>query len=1004
MNLKEFVDPPRQYRPSPFWSWNDVMEPSEIENRIREMKKKGFGGFFMHARKGLRTRYLSDDWMRAIRRGVEVARELEMEAWLYDEDRWPSGFAGGNTTEGKDENLAMALTWTGEASTLESDVLEKAAAFTRKNAENGLVLLRERPADLTGVGVFYERRYTRGHGRFNGEGYVDLLNPDTVKDFIENTYEKYSKLFRYDFGKYMPGIFTDEPNVNRVIKLRPNDDQSAFSFPWTSGFAEYFEKIHGYSPLDHLHRLVDGSEEGFKFRHDFWRTVNERFIEAFTVSLANWCKEHEVLFTGHYLFEDDFYSMTVSGGSVMAHYEYMDIPGIDHLGRNIRNPWTAKQLSSAANQLGKKRAVCEIFGAAGQSMTFEDMKWIADFNLALGVTFLCPHLTAFSLKGERKHDFPPTFSYHQPYWDHFRAACDYLARVSWAVSRGKSTAPVLVLHPLLSAYGVLDINIPDGGVKLQAVESSFRGLVRELLAEHIEFDLGDERILIAHGKASGGRLSVGESQYRCVVLPLAYTWLSSTLDLLESFTGTVIILGDIPARVSGAESERLRLFAGRPNVSILQDLPADAVNLVVEKIGRDVSVTRPDGAQAQNVLVNHRTEAAAHIIFLANTDRTSPQDITVDLNALGGTVEMDPLTGRAYRYASKLESGRTIIKTSLPAAGSRIFLVDQTQTSVEGAEIPQPPEEVITIEGPYAFQRLHDNILTLDRCTLEIDGKVLLKNQPVWKARKSIWQATGISEYDDYQPWVLEMKNVRTRTNKTVFTFTFTVQNIPERLELAMESADRFTVEVNGKQVETSAGKWHIDRAISGFAIAEQVVQGVNTIRAVTDFLWDTEIENIYLVGDFAVGQEEEGFPVTREPDTLSLGSWVEKGYPFYSGTMIYKMEFDLSDIEQYRHELDLSGARGSTFYITVNGVEIGSVPFSPWRGEVTSALKKGLNTVEVEVVGTLRNTLGPLHHTGGDSLDWTGPREFEDEERWTDSYQFAPYGFIEPPKLIKIG
>ena len=55
MNLKEFVNPTKKYRPAPFWSWNDVMDPFEIEKAIREMKKKGFGGFFIHARPGLRT-------------------------------------------------------------------------------------------------------------------------------------------------------------------------------------------------------------------------------------------------------------------------------------------------------------------------------------------------------------------------------------------------------------------------------------------------------------------------------------------------------------------------------------------------------------------------------------------------------------------------------------------------------------------------------------------------------------------------------------------------------------------------------------------------------------------------------------------------------------------------------------------------------------------------------------------------------------------------------------
>ena len=329
--------------------------------------------------------------------------------------------------------------------------------------------------------------------------------------------------------------------------------------------------------------------------------------------------------------------------------------------------------------------------------------------------------------------------------------------------------------------------------------------------------------------------------------------------------------------------------------------------------------------------------------------------------------------------------------------------MDQTQTSVEQKEIRIPDEEPLTIEGPYSFQRLQENTLTLDRCTLEIDGAAILKNEPVWKARKAIWEKTGIAEYEGYQPWVMETRNVRTRTNKTVLTFEFTVKNIPEKLELTMESADRFTVEINGKAVETSAGKWHIDRKFPVFTITDHVVEGINVIRATTDFLWDTEIESIYLAGDFAVGPESDGFPINREEETIPAGNWVEHGYPFYAGSLVYKIGFDLDHVDPYRYELDLSGAKGSNVLVTVNGVEIGSLPFSPRRGDITGALKEGENTIEIEVDGTLRNTLGP-HHYSVDNPDWTGPKEFMDEEHWTDSYKFVPYGFLEPPKLIKIG
>lgn len=59
------------------------------------MRAHGMGGFFMHSREGLETPYLSPEWMDCIRQTVQAAKEAGMNAWLYDEDRWPSGFAGG---------------------------------------------------------------------------------------------------------------------------------------------------------------------------------------------------------------------------------------------------------------------------------------------------------------------------------------------------------------------------------------------------------------------------------------------------------------------------------------------------------------------------------------------------------------------------------------------------------------------------------------------------------------------------------------------------------------------------------------------------------------------------------------------------------------------------------------------------------------------------------------------------------------------------------------------
>ena len=103
--MKQTIETIRSLSPSygsiPFWSWNDKLEESELRRQIRDMKELGMNGFFMHARGGLETEYLSDEWFDCINACVDEARKLGMEAWSYDENGWPCGFAGGKLLEDK---------------------------------------------------------------------------------------------------------------------------------------------------------------------------------------------------------------------------------------------------------------------------------------------------------------------------------------------------------------------------------------------------------------------------------------------------------------------------------------------------------------------------------------------------------------------------------------------------------------------------------------------------------------------------------------------------------------------------------------------------------------------------------------------------------------------------------------------------------------------------------------------------------------------------------------
>ena len=99
-NLYEkFQNPGNAYRGKPFWAWNGELEIGELKRQADVFQKMGFGGYFMHSRTGLATEYLGKDWFRLINEVADYAQEQGMEAWLYDEDRWPSGSAGGLATQ-----------------------------------------------------------------------------------------------------------------------------------------------------------------------------------------------------------------------------------------------------------------------------------------------------------------------------------------------------------------------------------------------------------------------------------------------------------------------------------------------------------------------------------------------------------------------------------------------------------------------------------------------------------------------------------------------------------------------------------------------------------------------------------------------------------------------------------------------------------------------------------------------------------------------------------------
>ena len=311
--LAEFASPSCAYRGKPFWAWNGKLEEEELRRQIRVMRKMGLGGFFMHSRVGLSTEYLGEQWFEAVEACIDEAGKQGMEAWLYDEDRWPSGAAGGLVTRNakyRMRHLKLEVVENGATLKWADDVLAVFVARVEGNVAGNVRRIEKaearRAARELGDGeklLVFRVQIEASSPWYNGYTYLDTLSAEAVGRFIGVTHEAYRKRVGKHFGKLVPGIFTDEPNYG---------GNEATVRTWTDKLPSTFKKRYGYDLLDHLVELfydVDGVEMS-KARWQYWDCVTHLFVTNFSKQIGQWCGENGLQFTGHMLCEDDLRSQT----------------------------------------------------------------------------------------------------------------------------------------------------------------------------------------------------------------------------------------------------------------------------------------------------------------------------------------------------------------------------------------------------------------------------------------------------------------------------------------------------------------------------------------------------------------------------------------------------------------------------------------------------------------------------------------------------------------------
>lgn len=1023
-----FKRPAAAYRGKPFWAWNSALDPDEIRRQVRIFKQMGMGGAFLHSRIGLATEYLGKNWFDAVRAAVDECALEGLEAWLYDEDCWPSGYAGGRVTRNPEYRMRFLVMEIVPAKGFkyveERDYPVWEVEIEGDAARNLRWMHPGEKPELSHVLLFHEETQACTN-YYNGYTYLDTLSEEAVRAFIEETHESYRREVGAGFGNVIPGIFTDEPNFCAFYGDQVPQGRKGipYSFvPWTPRLLETFEDMFNYSLRSRLPELmleVEG-EQVSKVRLDFRNCVTHLFVTNFMKQIYDWCEEHDLKLAGHVLLEDRLHLQALVVGAAMRSYEYMQTPGIDLLTQYAYDYDTPKQCQSVANQLDRPWMLSELYGCTGWDFSFAGHKALGDWQAALGVNLRCHHLSWYTMKGEAKRDYPASIFFQSPWWEHYRHVEDYYARLHVALTRGRCVQQVLLIHPIESMFARLRPRLfdHDDPVKIlpwpapkdiEACNESIIAVRNMLLENHYDFAYGDEDMMaryggVVHDKRSV-RLRLGACEYPVVVAPPMDTMRRSTLALLTAYRergGLLLFIGEHACRVDGEPSDAVDMLAMQcPQAP----MDGDVVREMLEASARMVSIRDDEGREIPSILYQQRRDNDAHILFLCNTDREKAYDpVSVRILAQGKVVEYDPVTGRRQQVASRKSGPWTVFTTSLPAIGSRLLLIETAPKGRIPKATPMKQARKSTLKSLYALQRTEPNVCVLDRAEYRIGEKggfrapdeILRIDRAVRTAMGQPWRGGEMM-----QPWA---RVIAPDEPRQLVTLRFRFQ-AAEMLEgpiwLALEAPRRYVITLNGHEINTDADMgWWVDPAIRKLPLdPAALVVGDNCLECALDFRSDDDLEAMYLLGGFGVAVKGDRATLLNQPE-CGLGDWRDLMMPFYGAAMVYRYKTRSKPRPGERVIISAADFAGTAIRVLVNGVTAGYLSWPPYELDITDYFERGETDIALELFGSRRNCFGPLHQKESEPQGIGPPNFTTTGGDWSDAWVTRPVGLFANPTL----
>ncbi len=984
--------PPRACLPAVLWSWNGAMSRQRITTMLEGLAARHVGGVFIHARPGLVTDYLSHAWFDLWAFALDECGRLGLGCHIYDENSFPSGFAGGHVLSADplaaNSRLSARIFRGGKHQKSAGVMLACLARDAETDETRQLVPGSPQPATPESPLMVLELEKSAPCLWHAGFPMADVCRPGVTAEFLGVTHERYFARFGDRMGTTIGYAFTDEPETG----------SGARGFHLSRALLREFRADHDYPLESRFDALCSELPDSPAVRHDYHSTLNRLFTGNFARPNHDWCASHGLRFTGH--LNENQWPCPQGSPSTMAFQRWMQTPGLDLLGFQFQQGtireaalwlFNVKEATSIAAQCGRDEVLCESCGGGGYGYGPAEMKPLEDFLLALGVNRIAPHLSHQTLAGARKYDWPQTIGDHSPWWDAFASHALHIGRANSLLSAGTSASRTLVLNPTTtgwiryrpSAYLWPDEK-PD--TSLDELRKTYTEFLADLYSSQLDFDLGDESVMAELGSTSGGLLRIGKCSYATVVVPEGMeNMLESTARLLDGFLaggGRVLCAGSPPSFLDGRPGSPAGL--SHPNWT-------DARGTVPHKL-REMHPPRlssPEGsALPANLLWSHRDlPLGGSVVFLSNP---SADPIRALVSVEGSSIRLcDTRSGDVeVAAADPITQGRCARAIDLAPGAHELWWVSRVPAA-SPASRPQWLPQTLRFEG---CEALDPNVLPLDYCDYDGPGGAALHGVNTIIADTANWHAQGF----DQNLWRSSIQFRRTFLDAPVapdsaFSVRYPFhlgEAFDGSLHAAIERPWLYDVFCNDIPVpQDEAAPWFDeDMRLLPLGSAPQAGANMIELRA-AKFHVLAEIMPVILRGDFRLRPDATGF-VLDAPTALENGAgWTAAGRMFYPGAARYRYSFEVSAASRLR--VRLPDFLGSALGVSIDGGPPSWGFFPGVEMALPGVAAAGVHRVDLILCGHLKNLLGP-HFSDGLPGAWSWEQAPQTPPAGSD-YRFMP-------------